>query len=172
MAEYLIQDSTLTSIADAIREKTGEITALTPAAMATAIAGIVAGGGLPDGFSALTSGTITPASAIDISVEVEHGLGVVPNFMMILAGSGFDITVNRSIYVAYFVANGFTYRGSDVAGLAEVQGAYDESIAWLAESIPSTNPFDEVFAHFPMENLPLTAGVTYLWILGMADNLT
>lgn len=45
MAEYLIQDTTLTSIADAIREKTGKTELLSPAQMATEISGITGGGG-------------------------------------------------------------------------------------------------------------------------------
>jgi len=45
MAEYLIQDSTLTDIADAIRAKTGGSSAMTPAEMVTEIAAIPSGGG-------------------------------------------------------------------------------------------------------------------------------
>lgn len=45
MAEYLIQDATLTGIADAIREKTGSAESMTPAQMASAIAAIETGGG-------------------------------------------------------------------------------------------------------------------------------
>lgn len=48
MADYIIQDTTLTAIADAIREKIGETAALTPATMATAIAGIETGGASSD----------------------------------------------------------------------------------------------------------------------------
>lgn len=43
MAEYLIQDTTLTGIADAIREKTGSTGALTPSRMVTEIANIETG---------------------------------------------------------------------------------------------------------------------------------
>lgn len=45
MAKYTINDTTLTSIADAIRAKGGTTAALTPAQMAEAIAAIQAGGG-------------------------------------------------------------------------------------------------------------------------------
>jgi hypothetical protein len=44
MAEYLIQDTTLDSIADAINAKTGGSSAMTPAEMVTAIGGIQTGG--------------------------------------------------------------------------------------------------------------------------------
>lgn len=45
MAEYLIQDTTLTGIADAIRAKTGKTDTMTAADMAAEIAGIEAGSG-------------------------------------------------------------------------------------------------------------------------------
>ena len=43
MAEYLISDTTLTNIANAIRKKTGEAGVLTPAAMVNAINSISGG---------------------------------------------------------------------------------------------------------------------------------
>ena len=45
MSEYLIQDTTLTDIADAIREKTGKTDAMTPLEMPGEIAAIQGGGG-------------------------------------------------------------------------------------------------------------------------------
>ena len=45
MAEYLIQDTTLDAIADAINAKTGGSSAMTPAEMVTAIGTISGGGG-------------------------------------------------------------------------------------------------------------------------------
>lgn len=54
MAEYIIQDSTLTGIADAIRAKTGSTEAIGVADMASQIEGIQAGGGdAPDAFFAV-----------------------------------------------------------------------------------------------------------------------
>ena len=46
MAEYLIQDTTLDAIADAINAKTGGSSAMTPAEMVTAIGSIETGGGI------------------------------------------------------------------------------------------------------------------------------
>lgn len=64
MAKYTINDTTLTSIADAIRAKGGTSAALTPAQMAEAIAAIQAGGGvsisLPTGY-AMECGVFIPA---------------------------------------------------------------------------------------------------------------
>ena len=74
MAEYLIQDTTLDAIADAINSKTGGSSAMTPAEMVTAIGTISGGGGtvieVPDGYTQLeyleSSGTqyiLTPYNA-------------------------------------------------------------------------------------------------------------
>ena len=43
MAKYLIDDSTLTSIADAIRDKTGSFQGITPESMATEITNMSSG---------------------------------------------------------------------------------------------------------------------------------
>ena len=55
MAEYLIQDTTLDDIADAINAKTGGSSAMTPAQMVTEI-GNISGGGLSTLY---TAGTIS-----------------------------------------------------------------------------------------------------------------
>lgn len=62
MAEYLIQDTTLDAIADAINAKTGGSSAMTPAEMATAIAAIPSGASY-DGLEIveIVSGKITKA---------------------------------------------------------------------------------------------------------------
>ena len=57
MAEYLIQDTTLDAIADAINAKTGGSSAMTPAQMVTAIAAIPSGGGT-DTLGASLAGTL------------------------------------------------------------------------------------------------------------------
>ena len=61
MAEYLIQDTTLDAIADAINAKTGGSSAMTPAEMVTAIGNIPSGGG---GIELLVDDTTTENVAI------------------------------------------------------------------------------------------------------------
>lgn len=56
MAKLFIEESTLTSIGDAIRGKTGETALLKPLDMPTAIEGIQAGGGIPEEALTLTGG--------------------------------------------------------------------------------------------------------------------
>lgn len=67
MPEYIIQGQTLTDIADAIRDKTGGSSAMTPAEMVTEIGSIQTGGGGLFPFSLLADFTATDAvSAIRI----------------------------------------------------------------------------------------------------------
>lgn len=51
-------------------------------ALAELIASIEAGGGLPEGIAAMTSGTYTPASNVP-SCTIKHGLGVSPDFFIL-----------------------------------------------------------------------------------------
>ena len=69
-------DTQLTSIADAIRAKTGGSDSLAfPDGFSQAIAAIEAGGG--SGGAKIATGTVIPAN--DNSITIEHGLGEVPN---------------------------------------------------------------------------------------------
>ena len=52
MSQYIIQEETLTNIANAIREKTGSTAAMTPSGMAALINGIETGGGAPSTITA------------------------------------------------------------------------------------------------------------------------
>lgn len=58
MAEYLIQDTTLNAIADAINAKTGGSSAMTPAQMVSAI-GSISGGSGPTGYTLIYDDTLT-----------------------------------------------------------------------------------------------------------------
>lgn len=79
MAKYTINDTTLTSIADAIRAKGGTSAALTPAQMAEAIAAIQAGGGGAEilghkvayGSFTLTEDTTTTYTVLDKTQVLE-----------------------------------------------------------------------------------------------------
>lgn len=73
MADYLIQDSTLDAIADAINAKTGGSSAMTPAQMVTAIGNISGGGSGGSGMQLLASGSYTNASqTASINIPVNY----------------------------------------------------------------------------------------------------
>lgn len=87
MAEYLIQDTTLDAIADAINAKTGGSSAMTPAEMVTAIGSIPTGGGggsLPSVISKIDGGSFTLANdTAGTSHWISHNLGVLPKCIII-----------------------------------------------------------------------------------------
>ena len=78
MAEYLVKDTQLTSIADEIRAKTGGTDLLAfPDGFLQAIAEIEAGGS--SGGAKITTGTLVP---LDETIEIVHGLGVIPDYFI------------------------------------------------------------------------------------------
>lgn len=56
-------------------------------------------GGMPDGVSALASGTITPTQNYTTRVDVPHGLGVKPNFCIVMMELDLSTTVLASALV-------------------------------------------------------------------------
>lgn len=87
MAEYLIQDTTLDAIADAINAKTGGSSAMTPAQMVTAIGTISGGGGSFTFNPARTvSNNSAPDSLQSILDAVQLNIGDVPFFAAWLDG--------------------------------------------------------------------------------------
>lgn len=78
MSEYLIQGETLTSIADAIRAKTGGTEVIAASGFAEAIAAIQSGGA-----SDVKMGTFTLTEGVQ-TYTVAHNLGKMPSFAICL----------------------------------------------------------------------------------------
>lgn len=86
MALKLYSDTDIQAIADAIRAKNGTSDTYTVAQMAAAvrsISGEGGGEGLPSGISAVSAGSYTPASTMTTDVTMNHGLGVVPDLIVV-----------------------------------------------------------------------------------------
>lgn len=81
MAEYLIQDTTLDAIADAINAKTGGSSAMTPAEMVTAIGSISGGGG--SGYAKKTGSFVL---ATDYVYETSLSQGVYSGSLLVDTG--------------------------------------------------------------------------------------
>ena len=80
--EMLVQDTSLTAIADAIRAKAESTDALSfPGGFVDAISAL---SGFPEGVNAFASGTYTPAQDISSLVSINHGMDAYPNFAFIL----------------------------------------------------------------------------------------
>jgi hypothetical protein len=85
MAELLVQDTSLTAIANAIRAKAESAGALSfPGGFVDAISALAA---FPEGINAIASGTYTPTQNISSIVTIQHGMKVRPNFAFILPES-------------------------------------------------------------------------------------
>lgn len=99
MAEYLIQDTTITGIADAIRSKGGTTEKLTLAGMVDAINAIQTGDGGETNFNHIT--TFTPATPGYISTQLFKGLGLTPthNAGMFVSRGNTDITSDTGNYM-------------------------------------------------------------------------
>ena len=77
-------NETLTSLADAIRDKSGTTDPMTLAGMITAVQGIETGGGLPTGIRKLDYGSFNVASDQRVyGYNVSHSLGEIPDFAIL-----------------------------------------------------------------------------------------
>lgn len=184
MAYDKVVDSTvlntgLTKIANAIREKGGTSASLSfPDAMATAIAAIEAGGGgLPDGVTAVATGTFTPATDT-VGEFISHGLGVTPTFVYYYAEGSIDINDFGGYVIGGIIAptsileSGHTLCGytlmyygwkspsGDVGWDTQYTTYYDEEITemFLINDTGFVPGFES------STNIPVKAGVTYKWV--------
>ena len=98
MAYYLIQDTTLAGIAEAIRAKTGGTDPIPVPDMSALIAGI-SSGGLPAGIAECEVQTFTPEADTNAPITFELGMGEMPTHIMIAAD--FPSVVARS-FIAYY----------------------------------------------------------------------
>lgn len=130
MAEYLIQDTTLDAIADAINAKTGGSSAMTPAEMVTAIGTISGGGGYTlqdyikrERYGDFIDDTITAIADYCFS-QCSPGFDVirVPN-CTVISRSAFYLCVNEGSPTMVFApkANiGSAYGGSVFYGCSRI----------------------------------------------------
>lgn len=131
-------------------------------------------GGGSDVISAAATGTYTPASDISSGVEIEHGLGVTPNFCIWIAENDFsDITDVSAAVVGAMVAkpmlhsasSGMTYhyqyflRGYNVSGLSNGTASYksDGCMTDTIVTIMGNNTYK------------LKSGWTYRWVAGVIN---
>lgn len=116
MAEYIIQDSTLTDIADAIRAKDGSSAPILTEDMADAIAAIPTGGGgsLPSVISKIDGGSFTFATDTAVqSNKISHTLGVKPKGYIIWSDDVMRVADNyQNICLMFSYGIGLPWLGS------------------------------------------------------------
>ena len=152
MTKYIIKDTTLASIGNSIRAKTGGTDLILPSAMPDAIAGIVSGGGSGDYIWSIqhsgsevsedtTAGTYTLTTADKPSSEIEYA-NIVSDWMQSnRTNSKFNsIYYSNGTWVAggynvglYYSTDGMTWTHSNVTSTGFKKVYYANGI-WVAGS--------------------------------------
>lgn len=206
MAEYLIQDTTLTAIADEVRTLSDVTDELSPSAMTvnvrnanseistqtellaqvvSALVGKAAGNGgaLPDGVSAIASGTFTPSTDItnEKTIKISHGLGVAPNFIYVFPLNEYSLSndnAGETFIYAYLAKQidmpdiNMRFYGMDLNCYVAKDGTTMNMSSGTYMNSNDTTYIDD----FPIRGASTTggwfkAGHTYRWIAGVADDL-
>ena len=174
MSNYLVTDTDLTSVANAIRTKGGTSASLSfPSGFIDAINAISGGGGsLPSFMSKLDSGVIEPESNITSNYQVSHNLGEMPAGILVwtdegeLAGDG-DTSLRCMLMIRDKIYN------SSNAGRYSVVYLYRASQGPVAYAEYGTNlgirgwwnsPYDYFTIYVAGETGKLLAGRKYYWI--------
>ena len=112
MADYLIQDTTLDAIADAINAKTGGSSAMTPAQMVTAIGTIAGGGGLQ-----YETGTLTTTGN---KFSISHNLNTTKVMFFI-------VPINGNTYTASYGYEPFACVAANISAISPFTATLDYS---------------------------------------------
>ena len=152
MTKYIIKDTTLASIGDSIRAKTGSTDLMLPSAMPDAIAGIVSGGDSGDYAWSIqhpksevsedaTAGTytLTTANSSRPSSEIEYANLISDWTQSNITNKTFNsVYYSNGIWVAgssgdgiYYSTDGITWTQSNVTGIT-VQSFYYGNELWVA----------------------------------------
>lgn len=133
-------------------------------------------GGLPSGVSALASGTVTPADNVSY-IDVQHGLGVAPNFLVWfiendvgttgIASTATDgavltkrvrmNTTAATIYNVHWFANG--YNASTSYGQTQNKYSNTTDMTATIARMRTASPYS------------FKAGYTYRWVCGVAAGI-
>lgn len=173
MAEYMIQGDTLSAIANAIRGKTGGSDPISPEQMATEISNIASGGGgLPEGISAIASGILAPTSNVTADFSIEHNLGKIPEFaiLMILEDAATTALKGTQLFQLLshkpFNSNGTMNTTRGIIVYQNTSGSAANSIVAIMDSSFANTTTVKFRA---LSNQPLKAGYRYLWLCGVVS---
>lgn len=139
------------------------------------------GGGLPNGVSALASGTFTLTTDIIDSIPIAHGLGVKPNFYVVMVETDLSestAVVPMTVYCTsirkrvYDKNIGTIVYGSVMTGETIEQYGYYHSLWYLEEDPDFPDDIDDIkFELWAGNASPLKAGHTYRWVCGVIDGI-
>lgn len=156
MQEYIVNDESIASVADAIREKIGSSELLSfPEGFISAIQGIVGG---VQGISKYDCGTYTPASNSSEMRKTYHSLKEVPDFAIMVSTSELPSS-----------SEGFFFQISSKKHLSGVSGGYSYTVKGtntnLTEGMNGTAGITNSYVNFNTAKYPLCAGITYFWMV-------
>lgn len=170
MAEYVIQDSTLASIGDAIRGKTGGSSTMTPAQMVTAIESISGGGSDISPFK-VVKGTITPSENTqvltfpcgDITSAVYFCVARVVNFESYISADNEGMGIGRVYYNFDPYFGGRKYNGSSGGRVNSVYyGAFE---FWNAPDAPTINATNQTAGFAGKSGVTFKAGIPIEYVM-------
>ena len=152
MAKGLIKDSTLTAIANAIREKTETTATMLPSEMAALIQGIT---GAKFAWGSVTFSSYNAPT----TQEITHNIGEIPNLIMFfLAGN----TINENMTISIFLnpdgtGGRFCYYGSGKAQYSNFGANL------ISAYFPNIN--DATFTVKPIYGF----GTCHYWVAGVVE---
>lgn len=139
---------------------------------------LLASGGLPSGVSALASGTYTTTEDRTSRVDVAHGLGVTPNFCVVIMEDDTSSTPLTSALVGatvFFKQTKYTSSSTIVYSAHITMEGYNASSqsTGTATRAASTAYFTASTFGIPCNSTyKLKAGCTYRWVCGLLDGIS
>ena len=142
------------------------------------VAGKLAAGGLPDGVSKLATGTITPSESVTY-LDISHGLGVAPNFLVWRLErdtSGSVLTSTATTGSCISKLSKYTSSSSTVYTVTHHWGGYDSSGKFIkgdgAIYANSTDMTASVARMRSNSTYYIKGGYTYRWLCGVLDGIS
>lgn len=132
------------------------------------------GGGLPLGVSAIDYGTLTPTTDITSTTYIMHKLGVKPNFLCLIATGDFPFKkrINEILLYTAWQKKVTESSGSERSLSIQYTRSYTSGnpntqyLSMSGDLGSATRAYIECFA-----SSKLAAGITYLWLAGVIDEL-
>lgn len=147
--------------------------------LASAIASIPesSGGSLPDGITALTTGTYTPSSDQKFFMTIDHDLGVIPNFCVWMMEADISTSIPSqacTIGVSFMKRTKYSQSYTDIADAHFMIRGYSSSGSQSGTSTMTTNYgyfTDTKVPFMGSTSYPIKAGYTYRWVCGVLDGV-
>jgi len=124
-------------------------------------------GGLPTGISALASGTFNLDTDKSDTYYVTHGLGVKPNFVLVMLMD----TLTEAVPDMMLWFNSYDKSGLPEALEKYMSAYYDASGAMQTVSGQYVIHRTDMFGIITTTTRPLKAGYTYRWVCGVMDGI-